>query len=353
MFGDDEDDEGACEGFSSLTTNFVDAVFIDLLFIRNKEQKPLPFTTIGIFISETENDMMSNASNRLKSRLEAAKRFNIIVLNKQLLSQGSSSISSSMCDYLVAIDTNDITLLKVASKYLMHGGLLLINKDSIPSLVSSLENEFDPISSKLQSCLLRKKLTRANSTATPYWLPDEKRELQSLESISIPLSVAERESGVFYTLTKIRAIKCLEVYGLCIFKGLFAAETIQRWGRAAVDDMRHVMATLRLRGIDLLELKDPTTEVESSSSTYIENFHEMSMREARRCDLRNGKAMTGVQKQADSHEKKSLDIRNHPGLIDVLTEVANPEGGEFASGILSFKYHIIVYHFISYFVQIN
>ena len=173
--------------------------------------------------------------------------------------------------------------------------------------------------------------------------------------------------------------------------------------------MKQVLTKLRKNGIDLLSTKPltSTTTTTSSSSTSpssssgghnsypsssrghnydrevpeirIENYHEMSMREARRCDLRNGTAMksiaaataipattntataattiqaatairaptsttqtdtllpsTDTQASAGEHsvnkDNMCVDLRGHRGVIGVLTEVANPPGGELASG---------------------
>ena len=89
-----------------------------------------------------------------------------------------------------------------------------------------------------------------------------------------------------------------------------------------ITDMKQVLTKLRKNGIDLLSTKpltSTTTTATSSSSSpspsgghnsdpsreghnsdrevpeiRIENYHEMSMREARRCDLRNGTAMKSL-----------------------------------------------------------
>ena len=173
-----------------------------------------------------------------------------------------------------------------------------------------------------------------------------------------------------------------------------------------VTDMKQVLTKLRKNGIDLLSTKPLTTTTTTTTSSSpssssgghnsdrevpevrIENYHEMSMREARRCDLRNGTAMkslaaattttgatttntntatttaastvahattaihaltsttqthtttpassTDIQAATKdlciSRDNVCVDLRGHRGVIGVLTEVANPPGGELASG---------------------
>ena len=85
-----------------------------------------------------------------------------------------------------------------------------------------------------------------------------------------------------------------------------------------ITDMKQVLTKLRKNGIDLLSTKPLTSTTTPSSSSSspspspspssnrghnsdkempevrIENYHEMSMREARRCDLRNGTTMKSL-----------------------------------------------------------
>lgn len=62
-----------------------------------------------------------------------------------------------------------------------------------------------------------------------------------------------------------------------IIPNLFAKKVVKEIGQCAIDDMREAVDKLRDKhGIDLFE----------NEGKRIENFNELSMREARRCDLR-------------------------------------------------------------------
>merc|ERR1712196_764417 len=67
----------------------------------------------------------------------------------------------------------------------------------------------------------------------------------------------------------------------------------------------------RDKGIDL---ERPTKE----DQPMINNFHELSMREALRCDLRNGKHM--------NESLMSSSIQKHPHILQMLQEAMHQEG---------------------------
>ena len=163
------------------------------------------------------------------------------------------------------------------------------------------------------------------------------REYSNLEEVSVMLSVAEREQRAFSDASHGKALGALQKHGICIIPGLFAASTVMEWGDAAVYDMTQALITLRKRGIDLLKPSD--------GDPRIENFHELSMREALRCDIRNGSHMrelsrrtildttsviiedndVTVMSSGDSQSSGPKEsIRHHPALLSVLQEVLNP-----------------------------
>jgi Phytanoyl-CoA dioxygenase (PhyH) len=160
------------------------------------------------------------------------------------------------------------------------------------------------------------------------------REFANLDGIVVDLSLVERRLGVFSDASHAKAVSALQNFGMCIIPRLFSKEVIMEWGAAAVSDMESALKTLRTRGIDLLKPGD--------GGPKIENFHELSMRDPLRCDLRNGHSIKALSARSQSCEKKNCaasdekslktnsigfdasDIRHHPALLKILHETLNP-----------------------------
>jgi len=81
-------------------------------------------------------------------------------------------------------------------------------------------------------------------------------------------------------------------------------------------------------GIDLLRPYVDGDSGAKESETFVENFHELSMREALRCDLRNGRHMTAhaaaLAAPAPGAQPARGSPRDHAGLRAVLHEAMNP-----------------------------
>ena len=171
------------------------------------------------------------------------------------------------------------------------------------------------------------------------------REYCNLEEATVALSISERQLGIFSDASHAKAVHSLQTFGICILPGLFSSDMVMKWGAAAVSDMTEALMTLRKKGIDLLNPGD--------GGPRIENFHELSMREALRCDLRNGRHLrklsscntisTARESPVGAIDKSCLatnlpidtaiqshhiapdeNIRYHPALLSVLDEVLNP-----------------------------
>ena len=172
-----------------------------------------------------------------------------------------------------------------------------------------------------------------------------RREYSNLEEVTVALSISERKSGMFSDASHAKAVYSMQTFGLCILPGLFSTSMIMEWGSSAIADMAEALITLKKKGIDLLKPGD--------EGPRIENFHELSMREALRCDLRNGRhlkklsildanmiaseilrgvedknSLIPVQSSDTVHKAQRIEpdrnIRNHPALLSVLHEVLNP-----------------------------
>eukprot|EP00940_MAST-03C_sp_MAST-3C-sp2_P000229 g229.t1 len=108
-----------------------------------------------------------------------------------------------------------------------------------------------------------------------------------------------------------KAARSLLDDGICVIPRLFPPENVLRIGAIAMEDMAEALALLKKsEGIDLL---DPTVALKRP----VDNYHEVSTREALRCDLRDGPNM--------SHERNLGDMMNS-GVRDVVEDVFNPRG---------------------------
>lgn len=244
-----------------------------------------------------------------------------------------------------------------------------------------------PTISKMELIVIRKRAFKINTIGAVYWTSDEHKKLtrkivkrnknstansncvtgvsddchnitsgntcdnsldlerSNLDDVTITLSIAERRQGLLSSASQSKAVNALQTFGLCILPGLFSPATILEWGTAAVNDMSAALNTMREKGIDILN--------PCEGQKKIENFHELSMREALRCDLRNGSNMkvlsarsttANVFDSSSKVEEKVYDdppcpeffneikcetpeeenIRHHPAIISIVREVLNP-----------------------------
>lgn len=183
-------------------------------------------------------------------------------------------------------------------------------------------------------------------------------EHRNLEKITVSLSVSEKDLGVLSDSSYAKAVSALEGSGVCIIPGLFSSSDVMDWGNAAISDMDAALSALKVRGIDLLNPGD--------GEPRIDNYHELSMREAFRCDLRNGRNVRALaarsvgakekdssfssstlqdelrsvevldssdsrlasvacpHESSDRKENTHSSIRHHPMIISILRKVFNP-----------------------------
>lgn len=157
---------------------------------------------------------------------------------------------------------------------------------------------------------LTKTSVRVNSEGCEYWggyesylgLQDEQSRVADC---TVYTTVEEKEKKILSAQSKDRAIRILKEHGVLVLPGLLDEEPVLSYGRAALADMHQATMQLRGLGIDLFR---------PGSGLKIENYHELGMREALRCDLRNGKQMKAV----------TAELRGqlyHPAIEDILAEV--------------------------------
>jgi len=221
-------------------------------------------------------------------------------------------------DVIIVLGDSDCTAALLYSLTL-PGGLVICGASSGLTFSDEL---WIVLEAKSNSGLIsaRRRSTLCNTKAAVYWGATEActqldGERALLEQISVPLSAQERALRTLSDESKRRAAAALDKHGVCVLPGLFAPSLVLRWGRAALDDMKLVVDKLSNRGIFLL---DPG----QAGQPRIENYQEMSMREALRCDLRNGQKVRALSLAAQADPQ--LSISSHPAVADILTEVMNP-----------------------------
>lgn len=207
------------------------------------------------------------------------------------------------------------------------GGYIIMQKETYECSPQAQNASWQSVQESTHVVTLRTRhAVPRNPRSAIYWANDAAsiaKETQWLNAITLPLSIEEQEQGVFSEATEKAAMQNLTQHGVCIFRGLFDREEVLHWGAAAKADMCMVLNRLRGRGIDLLEPRE---------GQWIENFHEMGMREALRCDLRNGKHMKAAARKCMHGKAPNCSLRNHPGITGLMLKVMNPDGGEDAKG---------------------
>ena len=152
-------------------------------------------------------------------------------------------------------------------------------------------------------------------------------------------TTGERDGRIFAAATVEKAECALRTHGFCIFPGLFKRKEVKKWGDAALGDLEEALHKLKgAYGIDLLR---------PGEGPRIENFHELGMREALRCDIRNGRRMKALKVQEEGEAKAAAGkeaaktvaknpaatshvptghLRSHPAIASLLATVSNPVG---------------------------
>ena len=126
-------------------------------------------------------------------------------------------------------------------------------------------------------------------------------EVNRVESVTVRTCIEERRGKTLSSHNFDRAVNILKEHGVLILPGLFDSQAVLSYGAAALKDMEKAVVKLREADIDLLR---------PGNGPRIENYHELGMREALRCDLRNGEAM----KAADCSKLR------HPVIEAIIAE---------------------------------
>ena len=150
-------------------------------------------------------------------------------------------------------------------------------------------------------------------------LQEQEQEHRWLDAVTVTLSVEESRRGCASDSNRQKASDALLKHGVCVLPGLFDPETVLAWGAVSKTDMDSAMQKLRQgHNVEMWpdDLRPPHVrqqqqqkEQEPHANASVQsganrtkgadaprpamknvvdnNFHELSMREALRCDLRN------------------------------------------------------------------
>ena len=391
IFGNDEDSDSDIEVCNSEIENLSNLIFIQLLICR-------PFTKVarsGVSHHLYRNVLLVGIDDTalpLKKKLEKSQYKHVTILSS--LSDGTSE--NYEFDIIVNVDVQP----GFYHSHLLASGGTYISVCSAKNSLSSFPVEIWNINKavrvafpsiqnadKMEIIVVQKWAFKINTIGALYWTSDEHKrstrklgktrknstfnvnstshdcnditgrsncsnpldlERSNLDDVTINLSVAERRQGLLSNASHSKAVNALQTLGVCILPGLFNPATILEWGAAAVDDMSAAIEILKGKDIDILN--------PSEGQKKIENFHELSMREALRCDLRNGrniKALAARSASANTSDSSFIkdqtlleefspqnpddsscegeteeNIRHHPALISILREVLNPAAAD-------------------------
>ena len=369
---EDSDDKLGCPDSSALCN----LAFIQLMIIKPflrktfDENSRLLYRKIALFGSV-------DAASILKAKLDRTHFKNVYVfaLQSDFLQEGLQF------DVVVNLNPNELLahpeLLVSGGTYMaictasMFDQLFNIEMWSLSKVIRQNLTFPGSFESSMEFVVLQKRAFTINTLGAIYWTGDRTsnfsklhkkqngcqakatdgtanmlhHEYSNLEEVTVTLSLSERKLGIFSDASHAKAVYSMQTFGLCILPGLFSTSMVMEWGSAAIADMTEALVTLKKKGIDLLKPGD--------EGPRIENFHELSMREALRCDLRNGRhirklsslnaSMIAVEIPTEVEDKNSLtsdpssdtdlkvqsmepdrNIRHHPALLSVLHEVLNP-----------------------------
>lgn len=309
MFGDESDSDGelVLDKFAAVNDIFVEVMKLKIhLKVKLEESTDQYFTMnkkVAVLVDRKAVDQ--DILDHLLQKLNSVKCTNVDVYS---ITEFATLSPASSIDILVSIQdiSEDLRNTSMDSSFLSRafdckicpGGSFFTIGDSLRDLFPDVGWSFEPIES-IHSVAVRggktvfvakKYYVRSNSGGCRYWKEDDSEEHVSVERkwldlISVPISSVEREMGLLCDASHELAVENLLKYGLCILPGLFDKGEMLEWGSQSKADATKIFHKLMTtKNIDLL---NPTAE----SNPFINNFYELSMREALRCDIRNGKGV--------------------------------------------------------------
>jgi hypothetical protein len=343
MFGSDSDDD------EDVLRDPVNEVFTKIWIALNKWRLSASGSNAGVtFVKRCVFVVPSHhkSDSRLATFLSTHKgaKFSPMVIGAENITESVGCDGTAVYDIAIVIEsaifslnrdeasdkpaTDDVVGI-CTSRLLVPGGMLLVcttNPEIVSHMSSMLEdcsciddvasattNNEDSNSNNSDGFAMisgRKTLNvGCNTSGAEYWKKNsdgEAAEKAMITRLCVETSCHEKEQRQLSDAHHLKAVETLRTHGVLILPGLFPEETVMEYGRAAITDMAQAVSKLRSKGIDLLR---------PGTGPKIENYQELGMREALRCDLRNGVEMK--RKLADGGD----DLRSHPAIAKVLLEV--------------------------------
>ena len=334
LFGSDSDEEGDAQ-------------------VPFQEEQQSIFSLLcerKLFLKESEDSHAYSSSSSCKTKGKIRKAVLIVCEDKEaprLLTQKLQTLQpppslTLSCDvdwdediflsYDVIVDfratTNESTIpleesAKVNYRHLVPGGLYVYVGDK--DLDIDYQHAWCPLHKRqivmtrndTTISVLRKALVLCNSTGAVYWANENVHNEECLlASVTISLSTEERRRNMLSKESHDRAVDILKRQGMCVIRGLFDSEFIKYLGDQSLQDLQMAIKVLRdQKGIDL--------ERPREGQPIINNFHELSMREALRCDLRNGQH---VFQALQSRQESTDGLQHNPYVLKMLKEVMHQYG---------------------------
>lgn len=168
-----------------------------------------------------------------------------------------------------------------------------------------------------------------NEQAATYWSGNLDEQIHLADDLTVALSHSERRDSLLSEASIRRAVHALTTHGVVVIRGLLSTSAVVEAGAAATLDFESCLRILSARGVDLRR---------PGNGPRIENFYELSMREAFRCDIRHCPAMATISSTLTTRAAMLSDgdgrgcmLRNHPSILRVLSETMGPIG-EHAKG---------------------
>lgn len=353
---EDKDDDNNANVYMKFAVDVCNVAFIEIMrlkpFIKRTGEDKATTIHRNILVIGRDNDDVGCATLLLVDKLQGAQFKDVI-----LISDLGTVDQHSQFDVVINLnfDTNNNN----CSEHVITGGTYMTIGEkqgghrlatlkaelwNYQKAVRKIVNDDGDCNKEVEFIAIQKRCVIVNTLGALYWTDtknDRKlgytktkndrsidtssyhslldKEYMNLDEVSVSLSYSERELGVFSDASHNKAVHALNEYGLCILPGLFPSGMIMDWGAAALNDMSAAIIAMKTRGIDLFRAGD--------EGPRIENFHELSMREALRCDLRNGEYMKACTKNKAvtiDENDNVRDIRHHESVLQVLKEVMNP-----------------------------
>ncbi len=332
MFGDDDDSEGdafALEG-QLIVNNIFTCIVKHRLKTRQFGNELKGDLNIGYIAADADNQYIEN----VKQKLVNAKFKNIFEVED----------TTVLYDILLLCynESNSEVISKCLTQLLPGGFLMTIVDheycDKVTGILSLYHYIVESVERDTHFCgiVSKKAPVICNTKGALYWANAAnhiENEKLLVDSVTTTLTSYERCTGIFSDYSINRCVEALSNRGVCIIRGMFNPDLIASVGNLVEKDLKLAKEQLLKRGIDLTK--------PGMGGPMINNYHELSMREALRVDLRNGSNMNSSQISGDAYDdikdphkfiaQKNHTLRYNDNIQIILDNVMNPKPTEIPS----------------------